>query len=128
MVQACNFKITTTVDGQENTVLRSGQIEELEDGFLLLYNEENAQVSIRLGKGFAVIERQGDYSLHILLKLGKTQEGLLGLGGSQGKVLVQTHHLKFGLDGRAFKLAAGYDLLFGEEKQKMRLHLRAQIR
>ena len=128
MVQACNFRITTTVDGQENTVLRSGQIEEVEDGFLLFYSEESANVTIRLGKGFAVIDRQGDYSLHILLKLGKTQEGLLGLGGSQGKVLVQTHHLKYGLEGRSFKLSVGYDLLFGEEKQKMRLHLRAQIR
>ena len=124
----CKFAITTSVDGQENAMIRMGQFNISGDEVLLTYQEEGAAVSIVLKKGIAVIDRRGDYSLHLTLEQGKTVEGNIGIGGSCGTVLAKTHHLKYSMERGVFKLSLGYDLLFGEETQKMRLKLRGQIK
>jgi len=128
-MQVCNFIITSSVDGDENTVMRKGTIEFCKSGDVLLrYDEENAKVCITLQKGVAIVDREGDYSLYLLLAQGKETDGRIGLNGSNGIVPVQTHRVKYSLEGSVFKLSLGYALLFGEEKQRMQLNLRAQVR
>ncbi len=128
-MQVCNFIITSSIDGEENTVTRKGTIDICNDTDVLLrYDEENAKVCITLQKGLAVVDREGDYSLHLLLEQGKTTDGRIGLNASAGNVPVQTHRVKYSWERNVFKLSLGYALLFGEEKQKMQLNIRAQIR
>ncbi len=124
----CKFAITTLVDGQENAMIRIGQLNISGGEISLMYQEESASVSIVLKKGIAVIDRRGDYSLHLTLEQGKTVEGNIGIGGSYGTVLAKTHHIKYSMDRGMFTLSLGYDLLFGDETQKMRLKLRGQIK
>ena len=124
----CKFAITTSVDGQENAMIRMGQFNISGGEFLLTYQEENASVSVSIKKGIVLIDRYGDYSLHLTLEQGKTVEGNIGIGDSSGTVLAKTHHIKYSMERGVFKLSLGYDLLFGDETQKMRLKLRGQIK
>ena len=124
----CKLTITTAVDGQETTLVRAGEIEILDETVSLTYREESAQVRVSLQKREAIIERRGDYVLLLPLQEGKTLEGKIGLGESAGSVAVKTYHVKYSVERNIFKLALRYDLLFGEEIQKMQLRIRAQIK
>lgn len=128
-MQGCKFTITTAVDGEENTVVKQGNIDFLENAVILQYAEESANVCITLQKGEATIARQGDYSLCLALKQGKQTEGSIGLGGADGKIAIQTHNVKFVKERNVFRLSLRYDLIFSqEEKQKMQLNLRALLK
>ena len=128
-MQTCSFIIHSSVDGVESAVTRKGTIEFCDNQSVRLsYDEENARVCIALEKGLAVVDRAGDYTLHLILRQGKIEAGSLGLNGSDGNISVQTHRVKYSLEQNVFKLSLGYDLLFGEERQKMQLNLRVQIR
>ena len=128
-MQACKFTITTAVDGEISTVVKSGRMNILDDRFILYYQEEGANVCIVLQKNEAVIDRQGDYLLHLPLQQGEMSVGSIGLGGSDGKISIQTHSVKYSQDRNLFKLSLRYDLIFSEEeRQKMRLNLRATLK
>ena len=128
-MQTCKFTITTAVDGEENTLIKQGSIDFSQEGVVLRYEDEGAKVCIRLQKGKADVLRQGDYSLSLPLEEGKTTDGRLGLGGADGTIAVQTYTVKYAKDGKVFKLALRYDLLFSrEERQRMQLNLRATLK
>lgn len=128
-MQTCKFTITTAVDGEENTLIKQGNIDFSQDAVVLRYDEEGARVYITLQKGRAMIVRQGDYSLSLPLEEGKQTEGALGLGGADGKISLQTYTVKYAKEGKLFKLALRYDLIFPQdERQKMQLNLRATIK
>lgn len=128
-MQPCKFAITTSIDEQENSVTYVGTINACEEGIHLAYKDGEANVSITLQKGVVIIDRQGDYALHMRLEEGKKTESLLSIGGSQGSVLTQTHYVKYALEGNRFRLSLRYDLIFSEaEIQKTKLNLKGQIR
>lgn len=128
-MQTCKFTIVTAVDGEENTLIKQGDIDISEDAVVLRYDEENARVCITLQKGKAHVVRQGDYSLSLPLEQGKNTEGVLSLGGSDGKIALQTYTVKYIRMGSVFKLSLRYDLIFSEEeRQKMQLNVRATIK
>lgn len=128
-MQGCKFTITTAVDGEENTVVKKGNIDFLENSVVLQYAEESANVCITLQKGEATVVRQGDYSLSLALKQGKQTEGNIGLDGADGRIAIQTHNVKYAKERNVFKLSLRYDLIFSqEEKQKMQLKLRASLK
>ena len=128
-MQACKFTITTAVDGETNAAVKVGTIDVLDEKTVLRYQEESASVCIALQKGEAVIDRQGDYFLHLPLSQGKITLGNIGLGGSEGKISIQTHTVKYSQSGKVFRLSLRYDLIFSqEERQKMQLNLRATVK
>lgn len=128
-MQACEFKITTTVDEKENTIIYDGKIDVSDTMVVLTYQEGASQVCITLQKGVAFIDRQGDYTLRLHLEEGKLHESGLGIGGAEGNVLTKTHRVKYSLEGKVFKLSLRYDLIFmADEVQKMKLNLRGKIK
>ena len=128
-MQACKFIILTSADGQERTTIKQGEID-ISEGFVFLrYQEEGVLVEVHLQKGKATIVRRGDYSLLLPLEQGKQTEGRLGIAGSDGKIALQTHNVKYSQEGKLFKLSLRYDLIFSqEERQKMRLNLRTTLK
>ncbi len=124
----CKLTITTAVDGTENKIVRMGKIEKEEGGVRLRYREENAEIDLTLTEEGAEIRREGDYSLFLPLRQGKTTEGMLGLGGSQGRVVVAAHCVQYRYEQEKFEAILRYDLRFGEDKQEMQLQITATTR
>ena len=122
-MKACKVTMTTKTDGQENTIVRDGEIEATASCVTIVYQEENALVSLRLQKERAEIERKGDYSLRLRLEKGTLQKGELGLGGSCGEMQVFTHGIQYSITETSVLASLRYDLLFGEEKQEISLRL-----
>ncbi len=124
----CKLTITTSVDGERTKIVRMGKIEK-EGGWLRLqYREESAEVTLRLSEGRALVSRIGDYSLRLPLFHSEDSEGKLGLGGNEGPVPIRTHEVRYAYADGKLDLILSYDLLFGEEPQKMRLEIQATER
>ena len=128
-MQTCKFTILTSADGQERTTIKQGEIDFSGEFVLLRYQEEGVFVEVHLQKGKATIIRRGDYSLLLPLEQGKQTEGRLGIAGSDGKIALQTHSIKYVKEGKVFRLFLRYDLLFSQdEKQKMQLNIRTTLK
>ena len=126
-MQACKLTIISKADGKDVKSVRSGEIEYSADEIRLTYAEENAFVTIVLFNGGARIRREGDYALALHLKNGEICDGELGLGGSVGTVRTKTRQVSYKLSERSLLLTLQYDLLFGEDAQKMSLRIRANF-
>ena len=122
-MKVCKVTISTKTDGQENTIVRDGEMDLSFSHVSIGYREENAIVSLRLQGENAEIERKGDYALQLILKRGTVQDGKIGLGGSSGEVQTFTHRIQYSVTKNSVLVALRYDLLFGEEKQEMSLRL-----
>ena len=127
-MKACKVTIMTNADGQENTVVRDGSMELSFSCVSIVYQEENAIVSLHLQGENAEIERKGDYSLHLKLKKGNLQDGQIGLGDSCGAIQAFAHHIQYSVTEDCVLAALRYDLLFGEEKQQMQLRLLSRFK
>ena len=66
-MQNCKLTMTTSVDGQENTVAYQGTIKVADRLIVLNYAEGESTICITLQKGVVLIDRQGDYSLRLRL-------------------------------------------------------------
>ncbi len=124
-VQNCQMKITTTVDGQSTTILRKGKMD-VSDTIALAYEEEGAKVQITLRGREALLERFGEYDLRLPLRVGAQTTGSISFGGSAGEMPVQTLEIERIFDNADVEVRLRYRLLFGEEAQDMRLHIRAK--
>ncbi len=124
-MKKCKVTIITTVDGQESSIVREGEMTLSAGGACLRYREENALVCILLQGERAEISRNGDYSLFLHLERGQTREGRLGLGGSEGEIGVVAHKVGYSMGKDSLLALLEYDLLFGGETQKMKLRLHA---
>ncbi len=124
----CKLVMESSVDGKASKIVRMGRLEKENKGLRLFYREENAEVTLFLQENNVRICRVGDYSLDLPLRQGEMSQGKLGLGGSEGKVEVQTYLATYTFHDGELNLSLHYDLLFGEEAQKMRLHINAKTR
>ena len=122
-MKACKVTITTNTDGQENTIVREGEMEAVASCVTIVYREENALVSMRLQQETAEIERKGDYSLRLRLERGVLHKGELGLGGSCGEIEAFAHTIQYSVTETSVLASLHYDLLFGAEKQEISLRL-----
>ena len=120
-MKACKVTITTKTDGQENTIVREGEMEATASCVTIAYKEEDALVSMRLQNETAEIERQGDYSLRLRLERGVLHKGELGLGGSCGEIETFAHAIQYSVTETSVLASLRYDLLFGTEKQEISL-------
>ncbi len=127
-MRICKLTILSSVDGEESKSIRMGKMDISDGRIFLTYREENASVSLTLRHSEAIIDRQGDYSLCLRLIQGQRTNGSIGMGGSEGEVPTQTHEVAYTVEGNILTAKLDYALLFGEEKQEMRLCLTAQTR
>ena len=127
LMNNCKITITTAVDGQETTVVREGVLSLDLSLISLAYREENAEIFLCFRGEQASIERKGDYGLRLVLKEGEQSEGEIGIGGSNGKMMTYTHRVAYSVTKNSLLASLKYDLLFGDEKQEMRLRIMARM-
>ncbi len=121
----CSITITTTVDGQQTTVKRQGEMSLTASSAKLAYAEENDQVTLSLYCAHGEIVRKGDYSIKLPLKTGETVQGEIGIGASHGCVEVYTDKISFSTSENSLLAQLHYTLIFGQERQVMRLRIHA---
>ena len=88
---------------------------------------ENAVIHLKVEKNSAWIEREGDYTLFLPLKQGELRKGRLGIMGSEGDVEVFAHKVAYSIGRDSLLLSLQYDLLFGAEKQEMKLRILSRL-
>ncbi len=125
-MQACRVTIATTVDGKTTEIVRDGKMLLDYACAKIYYEEENANVAVSFENGQVFIEREGDYTMRLMMKKGETCDGVLGIGGSEGYVQTKTERIAYSLKEDSFMLSMHYDLLIGNETQKMRIRLFAK--
>ena len=122
-MKPCKLTIITNTDGQENSITRNGEMEISQSSLVLRYREENAMVYLRIEGDSAQIERQGDYSLKLCLKQNVLTQGEIGIGGSNGSLQTLAHEIAYSKSEQAILVTLQYDLIIGQETQKMRLRI-----
>ena len=115
----CQVTIVTVADGRKTRVLRQGELRVTPTEITLYYAEENAETTLILRGGRVEIVRKGDYTLAICLEKGKTLDGSLGIGGSEGVIQTKTERIGYSIAEDTFVLRLKYELLTGGEPQKM---------
>ena len=126
-MKECRLTITTIANGEENSIMRKGKMQLLPLSVQIVYCEENAEIHLSVEKDCAYIERKGDYTLSLHLQQGQQKEGCIGIGGSNGSVGVFAHKVAYSISKDSLLLSLHYDLLFGTEKQEIKLRLLARI-
>ena len=126
IMQACTITIATTVDGKCTEIIRNGEMALNATCVKLRYFDEQATVFVVFENNEVSIDRQGDYSMRLLMRKGEVCDGVLGIGGSTGAVQTQTRRIAYSQTKNSFTLALHYDLIIGGEIQKMRIRLSAR--
>lgn len=121
----CQVTLTTTVDGKKTRVVRKGDLLISENQTRIVYEEENAVVTVCVEDGGVTLARKGDYSLYLRLEKGKILDGSLGIGGSEGSIRVKTERIGYFLAENEIVLDLKYVLLAGEE-QNTRVKIEAR--
>ena len=122
-MQACKITLTTSVDGKETQIVRKGNAFLSLSRSLVRYVEDSAEFSLIFEKDSVKIERRGDYVLSLLLKEGEISEGTLGFDGAVGGMYVHAHKVTYSVGKDSLLASLHYDLIFGEERQEMKLRL-----
>ena len=124
-MQYCTITIATTVDGEQTTAKYQGNMQVTSSSVRLTYTDDSATVSIYLTATHGEIVRKGDYSLQIPLKTGETLQGMIGVNDNQGEVGVLTDKIAFSTSENGVLAQLHYQLIFGQERQVMRLRIHA---
>ena len=122
-MQVCKITLTTTVDGTETQIVKTGYASLSPLRSVVAYQEENAAITLIFEKGSVKIERRGDYELFLLLEQDKLSTGEIGLGGALGKLQAHAHKLSYSVGKASLLALLHYDLLFGDERQEMKLRV-----
>ena len=122
-MKQCKLTITSVVDGEESSILRVGSMQLNPLSAQISYQEEDAIVHLRLENNRAWIEREGDYKLFLPLEQDKLCKGNIGIMGTEGEVGVFAHKIAYSIGKDSLLLSLHYHLLFGEEKQDMKLRI-----
>lgn len=72
------------------------------------------------------VAREGDYSMRLTLKEGKTLEGKFILNGNEGVFPVQTQKVAYAITEQSLLASLHYKLLFDGGAQEMKLRLNAR--
>ena len=125
-MKKCYLKITTTIDKEESVFFTEGEMQLTPLGGEIQYNDNSSLVRLLLSKEILFIQRKGDYDLEILLKEGQEMVGKIGLGKSEGEVKVKCYKSCFSIKEKSCLCLCEYVLLFGEEKQRIKLRITAR--
>lgn len=122
----CQVALTTTLDGKKTRVVRKGDLLISDNQTRILYEEENAVVTVIVDKESVTLSRKGDYTLYLRLEKGKTLDGSLGIGGSEGNVQVKTERIGYYTSDNEVVLDLKYVLLLGEgQNTRVKIEARA---
>ena len=127
-MKECELAIASSADGQENNFTRKGEMELSAFGAKVCYLDEGASVCIYFQGETVTIDRQGDYTLKISLQHGVVSEGVLGIGGNEGIIHTLAHKVAYSINENSLLATLHYDLLIGDEPQKMKLRILARIK
>jgi hypothetical protein len=122
-IQTCKITLTTSADGKETQIVRTGSVFLSLSKSIVRYSDENAEFTLIFEKDSVKLERRGDYGLSLLLKQGEYSDGMLGFGGSNGNIRVYAHKINYSTGKDSLLASLHYDLIFGEERQEMKLRL-----
>ena len=122
-MQTCKITLTTSVDGKETQIVRTGSVFLSLSKSIVRYSEEDAEFTLIFEKESVKLERRGDYGLSLFLKQGEYSDGMLGLGGSNGNIRAYAHKINYSTSKDSLLASLHYDLIFGEERQEMKLRL-----
>ncbi len=125
-MRICKLTIVSSADEQTSKTVRMGKWENADEGVRLFYREASAQVELVISGDRATVNRQGDYSLRLPLIVGAQTQGMLCVSGSEGALPVYTRSVTCVNRRDGFELLLEYELLFGEERQRMILKITAQ--
>ncbi|MBQ5927357.1 MAG: DUF1934 family protein, partial [Clostridia bacterium] len=95
MFVPCLISIISATEEQETPFQLEGKGEFSCLKTVLVYNDGGADVRIEARNDGVTIERQGDYSMQILLREKQTTKGNLGIMGQRGDLDVYTEKLGF---------------------------------
>ena len=126
-MQTCRFTITTNADGIENSVNGNGELALSVSSAQLRYTESDTQTIVELLNGEGRFTRCGAYSLSLYLKEKQTTKGRIGISESEGDMEIYTHSLQYVIGKDSLLMSAKYDLIFGQEIQKMQIRIYAKI-
>ena len=126
-MQKCRFTITTNADGVENSVSGNGELSLSVSAAQLRYKERDTQTFVELLNGEGRLTRSGAYFLSLLLKENQTIKGKIGISATEGDIDVYTHSLQYAVGKDSLLMSAKYDLIFGQEIQKMQIRIYAKI-
>ena len=126
-MQNCRITVASSADGQENEIVRSGELAINGTAATLCYQDGQASVKIEVESGEMRVIRRGDYEMSLTLRKGEICAGTLGIMGSNGQVFTQTHAVSYSVSERSLLLSARYDLLFDIERQAMKIRLHARF-
>jgi len=124
--QKCQVSIITTVNGQEGEVKRAGNMVLAPLFATVVYEDNGANVTVKLEDGKLSIDRRGDYDLLLNFQLGQTCECTLGIEGSVGVLHTKTDKLMYTVSDDSFLLVLHYTLLTGGDPQEMRVRMTAR--
>ena len=125
-MKACQVNILTTVNGTTGEVRRKGSMELAETAAEIVYQDEGAEVVVKLQDGTLSIDRRGDYDLLLNFKQGEKCECSLGIDGSQGILHTKTEKLMYTISGDRFLLVLHYTLYTGGDPQAMQIRMTAK--
>ena len=125
-MQNCKVSITTTDGGKEHKILRLGELDVQDGKITLVYQEENALVSLKFEKERVEIVRNGDYTLRLFLEKDGLGKGWLGIAGGEGEIQTNTHKLSYSVNKNGLMALLNYDLIISGEIQEMKLRISAQ--
>ena len=120
---SCKITLTTAVDGKETQIVRTGSVFLSLCKSIVRYEEDNAELTLIFEKNGVKLQRRGDYALSLLLKQGEECGGTLGFGEAVGDIRVYAHKIGYSLGKDSLLASLHYDLIFGEERQEMKLRL-----
>lgn len=122
-MQQCKITLTTSADGEESQITRTGSVLLTVSKAIVCYREENAEITLTFENGGARIERRGDYELSLFLEEGKVGDGMLGLGGALGAIRTEARKISYSIGKDSLLAILHYDFIFGAERQEMKLRL-----
>lgn len=125
-MKPCHLTITTTIEDEETSISRNGEFALSSFSAKVCYREENALVCLEWEDHTLKIERLGDYTLRLFLQEDEITSGSIGLSGAEGEIQTYTSRLACSLQKQSFLCSAHYVLIFGEEKQRMKIRLFAK--
>ena len=126
-MKECELTIASSADGQENNFMRKGEMELSIHCAKVRYEDEGALVCMDFQGETLDILRRGDYTLKISLQRGVVREGNLGIGGNEGAIHTLAHKVAYSISGNSLLATLHYDLLIGDEPQKMKLRILARL-
>ena len=125
-MQKCSLTIVTDVDGEKTTFSCKAEMELTPLSARLRYMQNTDVTVLSFENQTVTVAREGDYSMRLTLKEGKTLEGKFILNGNEGVFPVQTQKVAYAITEQSLLASLHYKLLFDGGAQEMKLRLNAR--